>query len=126
MTFSTAETHSAASEGRHLHAVIQPILPRFEWLVRFHALFHIGSWILLGLECILIFLFFTFLTQSMLMAFSLSTLFLTFFSYLMLRLYFQAIKPEQMQALKTQFLDTYKTLTNCQEEAPEHLLSLSH
>lgn len=125
MTLAKTEIHSPL-EGRQLQPVIQPVIPRFEWLLRLHTLFHIGSWILIGLEGLLIFLFFTFLAQSMMMAFALSTLFLTLFSYFMLRLYIQAIKPEQMQGLKTQFLDTFKTMTNYQEGDPEHLMSLSH
>lgn len=124
MTLSHAETHSLP-EGRQLQLLIQPIIPRFEWLLRLHALFHIGAWTMICLEVILIFLFFTFLVQSMLMAFALSTLFLTLFSYLMLRLYFQDVKPEQMEALKNQYLDSFKTMMNYQAEAPEHLLSLS-
>lgn len=113
-------------EGEQLHTLIQPIMPRFERFLRLHTLFHLVFWSLLGLELLFIFLFFTFLAQSLLMAFALSTLFLTLFSYLMLRLYFQAVKPEQLQNLKEQFVQMYKTLSHYQEEVPEHHLSLAH
>lgn len=113
-------------DSAELRSLIHPVIPRFEWFLRLHALFHIVFFGLVSLELLLIFLFFTFLAQSMLMAFAISILFLTLFSYLMLRLYFQAVKPEQMQNFKQQFLDTYKTVTHYQEEAPEHLLGLSN
>jgi tetratricopeptide (TPR) repeat protein len=112
-------------EGERLQALIHPIIPRFQWLLRRYALFHIGSWSILGFEGLFILLSFTFLAQSMLMAFALSVFFLTLFSYLMLRLYFQAVKPEQMLALKDHFIESYKSLTHYQEEVPEHLLGLS-
>ncbi len=123
MTIAKLET---PFDGQQLRTLIHPILPRFEWFLRQHALFHILSFGLIALELLLIFIFFTFLAQSMLMAFALSILFLSLFSYLMLRLYFQAVKPEQMQAIKTEFIDTYKTLTHYQEGAPEHFLALSN
>lgn len=113
-------------EGHKLQQIIHPVIPRVERLLRRHALFHICAWALLGGEILFIALAFTFLAESLLMAFALSALFLSLFSYLMLRLYFQAVKPEQMHALKAQFLDTYKTLHHYQEGAPEHHLGLSH
>jgi tetratricopeptide (TPR) repeat protein len=119
-------TSSPLLEGQPLQTMIQPVILRVERLLRFYALFHLLSWGLLAVEGLFIFLFFTFLAQSMLMAFALSALFLTLFSYLMLRLYFQAVKPEQLRAIKAQFVDTYKTLTHYLEGAPEHHLGLSH
>ena len=57
-----------------------------------------------------VFLLFTFLAKSAVLAFSLALIFLTGFSYAVLRLYFHAKKPEQLVELRNAFLEECKEL----------------
>ncbi|MBA3958575.1 MAG: hypothetical protein H0X51_09335 [Parachlamydiaceae bacterium] len=75
--------------------------------------------------CLLLF-FFTFLMQSAILAFTLAVLFLTFFSYFILRMYFQTRKPEQFEELKDLYVSACKTHIQYDTKTPEHHLELAH
>lgn len=104
----------------------QPALRRFGRIVKSYAFFNF-LFLAIGLvELILLAFFFTFLIRSSFLAISLATLFLTCFSYFVLRLYFQAKKPEQLVALRDRYIDACKELLNYQEGIVEHHLALSN
>ncbi|HEY4831463.1 MAG TPA: tetratricopeptide repeat protein [Waddliaceae bacterium] len=75
--------------------------------------------------CFLIF-FLPFLVKSSLLAFSLALIFLTSFSYLIIRLYLKTKKPEQLLEVKEKFIDSFKRTFNYSEEIPEHHLAIAN
>lgn len=99
---------------------------RFIRLLRLHALFHA---IYLGIaltEIAGITLFFPFFMRSSAIAFSLALLFLTAFSYFVVRLYLQAKKPEQMESLMHLYIESCKGLMRYQEGIADHHLQLAN
>jgi tetratricopeptide (TPR) repeat protein len=100
--------------------ITQPILPQFDHLIQRYVLFNF-LFIMAGVtEIVCLLIFFTLLTQSSLAAFALSLIFLTFFSYFIFRIYFQTAKPEQLESLKNQYINNFKTIMSYQEGVPEH------
>jgi tetratricopeptide (TPR) repeat protein len=80
----------------------------FRRLTRGYALFHMGYLVLGIIELFALLLFFPLFLKSSLIAFTLAALFLTAFSYFVLRFYFEAKKPEQFIELKERFVATCK------------------
>src|SRR5205807_1896060 len=78
------------------------------------------------LEVFFLVLFFTVLAQSAILATSLALVFLTFFSYFILRLYLHARKPEQFQELQTRYITACQDLFNYQEDNPQHSMTLAN
>ncbi|MBI3236505.1 MAG: hypothetical protein HYZ48_02180 [Chlamydiales bacterium] len=78
----------------------------FKAITRQYAVFHIGFFILACLELLGFALFFSLLTRSAILAFSLAGIFLTGFAYFVLLFYFQAKKPEQLLAVRETFLQS--------------------
>ncbi len=108
-----------------IHKVIEAVLPQFESSMKAYVLFNMLFLLLGGLECLLLVTFFAFLAKTAILAFSLSLLFLTCFSYFILRLYFQSKKPEEFTLIKERYLRGCKSLLNYQEGIPEHHIALS-
>jgi tetratricopeptide (TPR) repeat protein len=59
------------------------------------------------------------------MAFTLAIFFMTLFSYFVLKLYFQAKKPEQLMELCEEYLEKCKEKIHYQEGIPEHHIALA-
>lgn len=112
-------------EATTLQQIISPVSQQFNSILRSYAIFNIAFLSIGFIEFVLLLLFFTFLTQSAVLAFSLAFVFLTFFSYFILRLYFQAQKPEQLQELKERYLLSCKRILNYQEK-PDSYISLAN
>jgi len=109
-----------------IHRIYDHIFPLFDRRIKSHTIFHL-SFLFLGIvEVTLLFTFLGFLVKSSLFAFSLAFLFLTLFSYLVLRLYFQAKKREQFLEIQNRFLSRCKELVDYHEEIPEHHLALAN
>lgn len=108
-----------------INRVVDDILPQFNWMIKKYVIFHLLFLFVGVLEFTFLFFFSTFLVQSSLLAFSLALIFLTFFSYFVLRLYVQTKKPEQFNEIKEQFLNSCKDLLDFREEIPEHHLALA-
>ena len=85
-------------------------LDNFKQVTKQYALFHICFFSLAFLELVVFVLFFSFLTQTTLFAFSLAALFLTGFTYFVLLFYFQAKKPQQLLDVHAFFLNHCKNL----------------
>ena len=122
----TNQLFNTVSPGHAIQKVINPILPQFDKILRSYVLFNLIFLSLGFLEFILLIVFFTFLTQSAILAFSLAVVFLTFFSYFILKLYYQAQKPEQLYELKERYIRACKGVLNYQENSAEHLVSLAN
>lgn len=79
-------------------------LEDFKQITRQYALFHITFFAIGCMELAAFVLFFSFLTQSTIFAFSLATLFLSVFTYFVLLFYFQAKKPQQLFEVRKRFM----------------------
>jgi tetratricopeptide (TPR) repeat protein len=73
----------------------------------------------------LFFFFLPFLSKSAFFAFALGGMFLTCFSYVVLLFYFQAKKPEQLQQLRDQFLQSCRQILPTPPGEAQHHLSLA-
>jgi len=105
--------------------VIDAILPQFDNMIRSYTVFN-AFFLSLGiLEFLFLVIFFTFLAQSAVLATSLALVFLTFFSYFILKLYLQAKQPEQYQEIKERYIKACKSLINYHEGTPEHYVALA-
>ena len=93
---------------KHASAAIE----EFKEITRQYSVFHICFFALACFELLAFALFFSFLTKSTILAFSLAGIFLTGFSYFVLLFYFQAKKPEQLLAVRHTFLES------CQQALP--------
>lgn len=81
-------------------------IDEFRRITRYYAFFHL-LFVAIGLGELFCFLaFFSLLTKSSLLAFSLAAIFLTGFAYFVLRFYFQAKKPEQLWQVRETFIQT--------------------
>jgi tetratricopeptide (TPR) repeat protein len=108
-----------------LNKVIHSITPDLYRLIRVYALFNIFFLTLGCIELALLVFFFAFLTKSSILAFGLGAIFLTFFSYFILRMYFQSQRPEQLKTILHHFLDRIKEIISYQEGVPEHHIALA-
>jgi tetratricopeptide (TPR) repeat protein len=91
------EGHTLSTSGQ--------ILEAFKQIARQYALFHIAFFSIGLLELFAFVLFFSFLTQSAIFAFTIAALFFTGFAYFVLLFYFQAKKPQQLFDLQDSFLE---------------------
>ncbi len=90
-------------------------LESFKHIARQYALFHIVFFALGLLELFAFILFFSFLTQSAIFAFTIAGLFFTGFAYFVLLFYFQAKKPQQLLDLKNSYIEQCKSALPLQE-----------
>ncbi len=129
MTISQTETLSIktpeTTHSGYFQQIIASILPQYDQILRSYALFNIAFLSLGFVEFILLIVFFTFLTQSAILAFSLAFVFLTFFSYFILRLYFHAQKPEQLQEIRDKYIRAAKGILQYKEGVSEHNIALA-
>lgn len=105
--------------------ISQPVLPQFDRLVRGYVLFNILFLFAALIEVVFLLAFFSFLSQSSIAAFALSIIFLTLFSYLIYRAYFESALPERFESLKNQFIHNFKTVMGFQEGVAEHHAALA-
>lgn len=114
------------AQDRALKAIAEPLLPRFDNLVRNFVLLNTALFAAMAIEIVLLLLFFTFLAKSALLAFGLALFFLTVFAYFILHLYYQTAKPEQLQEIVNQFVANYKSVYGHREANTQASLSLSN
>lgn len=103
-----------------------PALRRFSRLVRFSLFFNTLFFLLGTVEIAFFLSFFALLSQSAVLAFTLAIFFLTLFSYFVLRLYFQAKRPDQLLDLCESYLHRCKEIIHYQEGIPEHHIALAN
>lgn len=102
-----------------INDLILSTLQGFDRQIRRFALFNLIFLAIGFSECFLLLFFFTFLAQSALFAFTLAVVFLTFFSYFILRLYVQAQKPIKFELLKRDYARECQHILGYHEESPE-------
>ena len=104
---------------------IDPVLSQFNWVIQSYVWFNL-LFITVGVvECLCFFVFFAFLAKSSMLAFSFAIIFLTAFSYFMLRLYFKASKREKLAEFCEAFTGRCRRLVRYQDGIPEHHLALA-
>ncbi len=93
-----------------------------------YAWFHIGYAMAGALELLGLALLCSLFTKPWMLASLLALLFVTAFSYFVLRFYLEAKKPEQLLALRSRFMEACRKeiASSLQEKAAEYHLSLSH
>lgn len=131
MTLANIEEENSSHANYSLgsdqtHEVIEESFVPFKRLVRSHIGFHLFFLVLSITEISLWIYFFTFLAQSFILSGSLALIFLTFFSYFILRLYFKAKKPEQLDWLVSDYVENCKKLMDYRDENPEDYLLLAN
>lgn len=112
--------------NEQINKVTDPLLSQFYRLMKSYVRFNMIFLTIGFVECFTLLLLFTFLAHSSLLALSLAIVFLTFFSFFILRIYFQTKQPEQFNELKKRYLNTCKGLIRYQEGVVEHHLALAH
>lgn len=120
-SFCADDTHKRA-----LCSIADPLLPRFDRLIRTYVVLNTALFLAMGVEVVLLLVFFTFLAKSALLAFGLALFFLTVFSFFILRLYYQTAKPEELKQIVNQFIENYKTICRYHDDQPEHAVALAN
>lgn len=98
----------------------------FTKITRGYAFFQLSFFVFGLVEVLSFLLFFSFFGKSSLIAFSVAAIFLTAFSYFVLRFYFQAKKPEQFDQLQKEFVQACGTLLPLDDKVPDLHLSITH
>lgn len=109
-----------------INKVILHTEPEIKKTIKNYALFHGLFLFAVLIEVFLLVAFFPFLIKSSLFAFSLAFVFLTVFTYLILRSYFQTKKSEQITDIIDRFLDRCKDIVSYREGIPEHHVYLAN
>lgn len=127
---TTAHIERIAFDKHTYHEQISrlwgPAFHRFNRLIKSYIFFHF-IFLAIGIGELAFFLaFFAFMSQSAVLAFTLAVFFLTIFSYFVLRLYFQAKKPEELSELCESYFNSCKELFHYQEGIPEHHITLAN
>lgn len=112
--------------NEELNKTVVSILPRFDKMIKAWNLFNLAFIFLAFVELITLIIFFSFLVESSLVAFSLGTVFLTAFSYFILRTYLQARKPEQLEDFRERYSKGCKHIIKYREGIPEHHVALAN
>lgn len=126
LDYKIAHSYTKCASDNEVKKAIEPLFPRFDRLLKFYVKFHLAFLFLGILEIVLLVFSFKLLADSAWLAFGFGFIFLTFFSYLILRFYFQAQKPEQLQELKSIYEKNCKTLFEYQEGDPEKYVTLAN
>lgn len=125
MTTATLDKNSQTSDlnpcfySQPIQMIINDTSEQFERMIKSFSLFNI---VFLGIafsEFFLLVMFFTFLAQSALLAFTLAIVFLTFFSYFILKMYIEAQKPLKFESLRKQYAEESKKALGYLDECPE-------
>lgn len=121
-------THSIRLDAcTHIHEgqdALQLFHQRLATLLRKNILFHFLFWLLLIVEVVAFGVFFTLLSMSSLLALSLAVIFLSLFTYLLLRLQLHTQKVEQIQYLAESFGQSIKE--KWQSDHPDQHVELAH
>ena len=122
-------TSEAAFDKRLYHQQISSLWTgsqdSFSHLVRSYLFFHIIFLTLLTIELVSFLLFFAIFPANGIFALQLGLFFLTLFSFLALRLYFQAKKPEKIENLVDEYVSRCKKIVGYLENIPEHAIALA-
>lgn len=102
------------------------IIDKFDRIIKNYVYFHLIFAVIAFIEILTLGVFFALMQKSTILAFSLAVIFLTIFSFFVIRLYFQAKKPEQFYELRAEFLEACKKIIRYNDAVSEHHISLAH
>ncbi|SCA62477.1 Uncharacterized protein SCG7086_AA_00580 [Chlamydiales bacterium SCGC AG-110-P3] len=108
-----------------VNVTINDATQQIDRVVKRYVAFNMAFASLLTVEFALFVIFFTLLAQSSTLAISLAAMFLTLFTYLTLRLYLQARKPEQLLDIRDRFLSSCKEIISYHDGVAEHHMALA-
>lgn len=96
-----------------------PILTEFTSYTRRYALFNLFFLSVITLQILLIFFLFSTWVESALLATNLGLVFATSFIYFILKMHFQARKPEKFEELCNRFIEEFGKTAETEAEGPE-------
>lgn len=102
-----------------------PALRRFNKVIRSYAMFNIVAVMILVAMALFSCLLVALVPGSSLLAITLALVFLTTFSYLIIRMYLQAKKPELFSAIGERYIKRCRSLIEYEEGNPEHHLAMA-
>lgn len=126
LNYDIANSYAKCASDHEIKKVIEPIFPKFDQLLKFYVKFHLFFLFLGVSELVLLGVSFQFLKESASIAFGFGFIFLTLFSYFILRLYFQTQKPIQLDDLKQQYEKNCKDLISYSEGNPTSYVTLAN
>jgi tetratricopeptide (TPR) repeat protein len=100
-------------------------LSRFNRYIKSLLFFKLAFLLILTFELISFLAFLAIFKASSYLAFLLATFFLTLFCFFVLRLYFQAKKPEKLSQFVEEYIEKCKRALNFQEQIAEHHIALA-
>jgi tetratricopeptide (TPR) repeat protein len=105
---------------------ISSILPLFDKIIKSYIRFYVAFCIVFAIEILLLLIFLPFVMKSSLFSFSLAGIFLTIFSFFILKIYFQAKKTEQEEEFLQSYSRGCQSLIGFREGIPEHHIALAN
>lgn len=126
LNYEIAHSYTRCASDTDIKKVIEPLFPKFDRLLKFYVKFHLFFLVLLVAEFISLFFSFRFLAESAWLAFGFGFIFLSIFSYFILRLYFQTQKPIQFEDLKEAYETNCKALFGYKEGNLESYVTLAN
>lgn len=126
LDYEIPHSYTKCATDTEIKKVIEPLFPKLDRLLTSYIKFNL-FFLILGLAEIITLIFsFRYLADSALLAFSFGFIFLTFFSYFILRLYFQTQKPIQLEELKKSYEKNCKALFHYEEGNLEKYVTLAN
>jgi tetratricopeptide (TPR) repeat protein len=111
--------------NEHIPQLWTPTLKSFNRLLHAYIIFNLVFLVIGMVEAALFLTFFTFLSQSTVLAFTLGLICMTLFSFFVIKIYLQGKKPEQLMDLCEEYLEACKAAMRYQEGIPEHHIALA-
>lgn len=110
LNYDIAHSYTKCASDNEIRKVAEPFFSKFDRLIKFYLKFNALFFVLGLTELITLILLFRFLAESAWLAFSFGLIFLTCFSYFILRLYLQTQKSTHFDELKKGYEKHCKTL----------------
>ncbi|HRD56184.1 MAG TPA: tetratricopeptide repeat protein [Parachlamydiaceae bacterium] len=126
LDYKIAHSYTKCASDNEIKKAIDPLFPKFDRLLAFYIKFNLLFFFLMLAEIAGLFLSFRFLADSALLAFSFGLLFLTIFSYFILRFYFQTQKPVEFEKLKNSYERSCKLMFGYEETNIEKHVTLAN
>lgn len=126
LDYKIAHSYTKCASDNEIKKAIDPLFPKFDKLLSFYIKFNLFFLILAIIEVVGLFFSFRFLADSALLAFSFGFLFLTFFSYFILRFYLHTQKPIEFEKLKNSYERSCKLMFGYEEGNLEKHVTLAN
>jgi len=126
LNYESAHSYTKCASDNEIKKVVEPFFPKFDRLIKFYVKFNCFFFILILAELITLILSFRFLAESAWLAFGFGFIFLTLFSYFILRFYFQAQKATHLEELKNSYEKQCKTLFRYEEGNVDKQVTLAN